>query len=138
MAQLNAFNAALIHCGFNADTADAITNKGFDTLETLADMEEDDIDSMIKNTRCTLIAQAQGNVTFPFLAICRFKAMHSWATELRRTGRILNTGLFTGALITTAVMQHSLESMHAMTTKDKDIDKPKELTNLTNWEKFWE
>jgi hypothetical protein len=32
MAQANAFNAALIHVGFNADTAQAIINEGFDTL----------------------------------------------------------------------------------------------------------
>jgi hypothetical protein len=48
MAQLNAFNAALLRCGFNADSADAITGEGFDTLEVLADVEEEDIDSMIK------------------------------------------------------------------------------------------
>jgi len=84
MAQLNVFNAALIRCGFNADMANAITNEGFDTLETLAYVEEDDIDAMIKNireTRCTFRTQAQGNVTFPFLAIHRFKAMHLWVTK---------------------------------------------------------
>jgi hypothetical protein len=53
MAQLNAFNAALLRCGFNADTAYAITNEGFDTLEVLADVEEGDIDAMIKNIRET-------------------------------------------------------------------------------------
>jgi hypothetical protein len=80
MAQLNAFNAALLRCGFNGDTADAIAAEGFDTLEVLADCEESDINAMIKNireTRHTLGAQAQGNVTFPFLLIWRLKAMHS-------------------------------------------------------------
>jgi hypothetical protein len=72
MAQLNAFNAALLHYGFNTDTANAFTNEGFDTLKVLADVEEGDINAMIKNireTRQTLGAQAQGSVTFPFLAI---------------------------------------------------------------------
>jgi hypothetical protein len=64
--------------------------------------------------------------------------MHSWASELKRTGRALNASLFAGAMITTAVLRHSLETMHASTTEDKDIDKPKELANLTKWEKFWE
>jgi len=141
MAQLNAFNAALIRCGFNNDTADAITAEGFDTLDTLADVEESDIDSMIKNIRKThraLGAQAQGNVTFPFLAIRRFKAMHSWAGELKRTDRALNAGLYAGALITTAVLHYSLECMHTAMTEDEDIIKPKELSDLTHWEKFRE
>jgi len=141
MAQLNAFNAALIRCGFNADTADAISDEGFDTLETLADVEDGDIESMVKNireTRRALGAQAQGNVTFPFLAIRRFKAMHAWAAEMKRTDRVLNAGLFTGAMITTAVLRYSLESMRSTTTEEEDISKPKELFDLSNWEKFWE
>jgi len=141
MAQLNAFNAALLHCRFNADTADAITNEGFDTLQVLADVEEEDIDAMIKNmreTRRTLGAQAQGNVTFPFLTIRRLKAMHGWLTELKQTDGVLNAGLFVGAMITTAVLCHSLETMRSTTAEDEDIDKPKELSDLTEWEQFWE
>jgi len=141
MAQLNAFNAALLRLGFNADTADTITNEGFDTLEVLSEIELDDIDAMIKNireTRRILGAQAQGNVTFPFLAIRRLKAMHGWATELRRTGRQMNAGLFAGAMITAAVARYSLENLRASTAEDEDIGKPKELSDLTKWEKFWE
>jgi hypothetical protein len=141
MAQLNAFNAALLRCGFNADSADAITGEGFDTLEVLADVEEEDIDSMIKNireTRRAQGAQAQGNVTFPFLVIRCLKAMHSWPGEFKRTDRALSAGLFAGAIITTAVLRHSLDAMRAMTQEDEDITKPKELMDLTSWEKFWE
>jgi hypothetical protein len=141
MAHLNAFNAALIRCWLNNDTAEAITNKGFDTLDTLANVEDGDIDSMIKNireTRRTQGAQAPGNVTFPFLANRRLKAMHSWATELKRTDRALNAGLFIGALMTAAMLRYSLETMHITTTEDEDIAKPKELLDLSNWEKFWE
>jgi hypothetical protein len=109
MAQLNAFNAALLRCGFNADTADAITLKGFNTLEVLADVEEDDIDTMIKNireTRRTLGAQVPGNVTFPFLAINVSKpCMYNWASEFRCTGRALNAGLFAGTMIMTAILR---------------------------------
>jgi hypothetical protein len=83
-------------------------------------------------------AQAQGNVTFPFLAIHHLKAMHSWAAELRQTGRQLNIGLFAGALITTVVMCYSLDLMRSTTTEDEVVDKPKELTDLKKWETFWE
>jgi hypothetical protein len=64
--------------------------------------------------------------------------MHSWSGELKQTDRALNAGLFAGAMITTAVLRHSLDAMHAMTQEDEDITKPKELTDLTSWEKFWE
>jgi len=141
MAQVNAFNAALVRLGFNGDTATAIIDEGFDNLEVLSEVEEDDIDQVIKNvreTRRVLGAQAQGNVTFPFLAIRRLKAMHGWAAELRRTGRQLNVGLFVGAMITTAVMRYSQEAMRTSSTEDEVIDKPKELTDLAKWETFWE
>jgi hypothetical protein len=67
MAQVNAFNAALIRVGFNADTAQAIIDEGFETLDVLADIEDDNIDQMIKNVRETRRiqgAQAVGDVTF--------------------------------------------------------------------------
>jgi len=121
MAQLNAFNAALLCCGFNADTTDAITGEGFDTVDVLAKVEDSDIESMIKNireTRRALGAQAKGNVTFPFLAIKRFKAMHGWAAELRRTGRPVNAGLHAGAMMTTAVARFSLDTMRSTITED--------------------
>jgi hypothetical protein len=126
MAQVNAFNAALVRLGFNGDTATAIIDEGFDNLEVLSEVEEDDIDQVIKNvreTRRVLGAQAQGNITFPFLAIRRLKAMHGWAAELRRTGRQLNVGLFVGAMITTAVMRYSQEAMRTSSTEDEVIDK---------------
>jgi hypothetical protein len=141
MAQVNAFNAALARLGFNADTANAIIDVGFDSLEVLLEVEEDDVDQVIKNvreTRRVLGAQAQGNVTFPFLAIRRLKAMHGWAAEMRRTGRQLNVGLFAGAMITTAVLRYSVGSMRSSTMEDEVIDKPKELTDLAKWETFWE
>jgi hypothetical protein len=141
MAQVNAFNAALMRLRFNADTANAIIDEGFDNLEVLAEVEEDDIDQVIKNVRerrRVLGAQAQGIVTFPFLAIRCLKAMHGWTTELRRTGRQLNVGLFAGAMITTAVVRYTLESMRSSTTEDEVVDKPKELTDLAKWETFWE
>jgi hypothetical protein len=126
MAQVNAFNAALVRLGFNGDTATAIIDEGFDNLEVLSEVKEDDIDQVIKNvreTRRVLGAQAQGNVTFPFLAIRRLKAMHGWAAELRRTGRQSNVGLFVGAMITTAVMRYSQEAMRTSSTEDEVIDK---------------
>ncbi len=49
MAAMNAFSTALTRCGFNVDTTEAIVGEGFDTLDTLATVEEDDIDAMIKN-----------------------------------------------------------------------------------------
>jgi hypothetical protein len=141
MAQQNAFNAALIRVGFNADSAQAITDEGFTDLQVLSEVEESDIDQVIKNiheTRRILGAQAQGNITFPFLAIKRLKAMHSWAYELCRTGRPLNVGLFAGALITTAVLRYTLDAMRTTTTEDEVIDKPNEITDLAKWDTFWE
>jgi len=53
MAQQNAFNAALTRIGFNIDTTERIIDEGFETLETLSELEESDIDNMIKNVRET-------------------------------------------------------------------------------------
>lgn len=141
MAQDNAFNAALTRIGFNQVTVDAMVNEGFNTLEVLTEIEESDINVMIKNIRETrrLLGQnAQGDVTFPFLSIKHFKAMHNWALELRRMGRPLNVGLYAGAVITNAVARYAMESLRATTLEDEVVDKPKELLDLTKWETFWE
>ncbi len=67
MAAVNAFNTALTRCGFNPDTTTAIVDEGFDTLDTLATVHEDDIDSMIKNVRETRRAlMLRGTLLFPF------------------------------------------------------------------------
>jgi hypothetical protein len=88
-------------------------NEGFDTLGTLADLEESDIDDMIKNVRETCRAQganAPGNITFPFLPTKTLKAMRHWAAEQKRTGRPLNNyGLFVGPLNNTAVARYALD-----------------------------
>jgi hypothetical protein len=141
MAQQNAFNTALTRIGFNVDTTERIIDEGFDTLETLADLKESDIDDMIKNvreTRRALGANAPGDISFPFLPIKRLKAMRFWAVELKRTGRPLNAGLFTGALITTALTRYALDLLRSELKEDETIDKPKELADLIKWETFWE
>jgi DnaJ-domain-containing protein 1 len=53
VAQANAFNAALTRIGFNIPMAEAMVNEGFDALEVLTEVEESDIDGMIKNIRET-------------------------------------------------------------------------------------
>jgi hypothetical protein len=141
MAAVNAFNQALTRIGFNVDTTEAIIDEGFDTLETLATVDEKDIDAMIKNVREThreLGGDAEGNVTFPFLAIKRLKAMRFWATELVRTGRQLNAGLFHGGEITLAINRYSTDAMRSEIEKDEDPDKPGELSDLAKWEVFLE
>jgi hypothetical protein len=106
MAAQNAFNTALTRCGFNVNTMEAIIDEGFDTLDTLATVDEEDIDVMVKNVRetCRILgAAAAGNVTFPCLAIKRLKAMRNWANKLLRTQQSLKAGLFTGVTIQDAV-----------------------------------
>jgi hypothetical protein len=96
---------------------------------------------MIKNVRethRTLGAEAEGNVTFPFLAIKRFKAMRNWATELVRTRRPLYAGLFTGVVMTNTVSRFALEKLRADTQDDDVPDKPTEQSDLIKWEIFWE
>jgi hypothetical protein len=60
--------------------------------------------------------------------------MRNWANELLRTHHALNAGLFTGAVITSAVARYSLEKLRAVTLEDKVPDKPTELSDLIKWE----
>jgi hypothetical protein len=95
-------------------------------------MVPDDIDAMIKNvweTRRAMGPVAQGNVTFPFLATRKLKAMQNWGQELMRTGRPLNPGGFAGNEIASAVSRLALETLHQEVHEDEDIDKPGELTD---------
>jgi hypothetical protein len=115
-------------------------DEGFDTLETLADLEESDVDSMIKNVREThhaLGANATGNVKFPFLPTKHLKAMRFWAAELKCTGWPLNNaGLFAGQVIQTAVAHYTLDILHNELIKEETVTKPKELMDLMKWDFF--
>ena len=140
MADAVAFLAALGRCGFNDDTGREIIDQGFD-LAVLATVEDDDIDGMIKNvreTRRVLGAVAQGAVSFPFLAIKRFKAMRYWTAELVRTGRPLVAGSFTGQEIINAVNRRTLDTLRETSQDDDAPKKPKVLEDLAKWETFWE
>jgi hypothetical protein len=64
--------------------------------------------------------------------------MRNWETELVRTQRPLNAGLFAGALINNVVAQFALIRLRADTQEDKVPDKPSELSNLAKWETVWE
>ena len=141
MAHVHAFTQALIRCGFNQDTANAIWAEGFDDLEVLAQVSDEDVDAMIKNVRETRRAQGpavQGDVSFTFMAVRRLKALQHWAKERIRTGRPLQPGLFIGAEMNNAVTQLARESMRESVYEDEDVDKPCELTDLNKWEVFWE
>jgi hypothetical protein len=136
MAAAIAFNQALIRCGFNADTAAAIVAEGFTSLNILSAVDDKDIDGMIKNVRDTrreMGAAAQGNVTFTFTAIKKFKAVQFWAKELVRCDRPLNIGLFADPLIL-EYLTHYEEHQERIALEQIEPDKPSELKNLDNWE----
>jgi hypothetical protein len=140
MADAVAFHAALERCGFNHDTSDEIIAQGF-SLTVLATVKEEDIDGMIKNvieTRRALGPEAEGNVSFPFLAIKHFKAMRYWAAKLVRTGRPLIAGSFAGQEITNAVNRLMLDTLRDTSQEDDAPKKPKVLDDLSKWETFWE
>lgn len=119
MAANIAFTQALQRCGFNAETAATIVNEGFADMETLTGVEDADIDGMIKNVRESRRMIGAGgagvgvNITFPFLAIKKLKAMRAWAAESVQTGRPLNPGLFTGNVMMDAMSRMTLELLRA-------------------------
>jgi hypothetical protein len=100
-----------------------------ETIDSLLVVDDDDIDAMVKNIRetCRLLgAEAQGNVTFPFVAVKRFKAMQNWTAERARTGQTLQAPAFHGAEVPNAVSCYALEKLRK-SVEDDDIDKPSEL-----------
>ncbi len=140
MAHQQAFNQALLRCGFNQATADVILAEGIKDLDTLNELEQDDIDRMIKNVREArrgLPPADVGGVSFPMLPVKRLKALHSWVKERVRTGIVLNAGHWTDAERNAAVARFNIEQLRSETQEDNP-DKPGELTDLTKWETFWE
>jgi hypothetical protein len=97
MAQQISFNKAIIHCGFNHATTDIIIAEGLEDLDSLNELELDNIDKMIKNVheaRCGLPADG---VSIPMLPVKHLKALHSWVKERVRTGVALNAWHWTDA-----------------------------------------
>jgi hypothetical protein len=84
MAQQNAFNQALTRIGFNVDTTERMIDEGFDTLETLSELEESDIDNMMKGPRSQRSRQCYLPVltdqTFESDAFLGCQTPKDWAT----------------------------------------------------------
>ncbi len=137
MAQQIVFNQAILRCGFNQATTDIIIAEGLEDLDSLNELEYDDIDRMIKNVREARRGLPTEGVSFPTLPGKRLKALHSWVKERVRTGVALNAGHWTDVKRNAAVACFSVEQLRSETQEDTP-DKPGELTDLAKWEIFWE
>lgn len=129
MAETNAFRAALGCIGFNAMMQAAINSNGFNLLQDLLTIhQDDDLDKLPKHLKAwrNLNQNPDDQVRVPFVSLKCLKVMHYWVLTQHWIG---NTA--TAAGFTNVVLNQTLERMQAK--KDYKAD-----CNLSKWMKFWE
>ena len=88
------FKAALVRICFNSLTANEIVDNGFDEISVLGEVEDKDIDELIRHigrwrrpqlpmrdATCVLVDPAPQQITLPFLSINNLKAMRCWVLK---------------------------------------------------------
>ena len=78
--EMNPFREMLMHLGFNQDTSIEILNQGIDSMNVLSKIKDEDIDELAKSVlearkALKTMPVPVGVISFPFIAMRRFKAM---------------------------------------------------------------
>jgi hypothetical protein len=120
----------------------AIKDKGFNSIDDLLDMADDQIDKLVKH-----IGQWQDrnaatapNVSFPFLCVQKIKAICWWASLCVRQGiQAVDVDDFTNAVCKTAIKRLQEEKEINKAQEDLVPAEPQKLGwDLLKWPKFWE
>jgi hypothetical protein len=140
MAANIAFRAFLTRIGINDLSQDAIADQGLSDMQTLSELtQETDIRYLCNNTmkyQAPLVAP--GMIQLPFRAVKRLEAARYWIDTRRWLGQTwLATGL-TDPELTRAMTRIQQKEERIAASKDVDVTKPEKLTNLKNWQAFWE
>jgi hypothetical protein len=141
MNELNPFRDALMRLGFNQHTSDEILNQGIDSMDVLSKVMDTDIEDLAKGVleaRKALRNRPAHVISFPFIAMRRFKAMRFWAAENARTGNTQGPESFDGEVMDRYVGLWSIDRQRTDLEEDEEPAKPKDLMDMSKWETFWE
>jgi hypothetical protein len=142
MAQVNALNTAFDRLGFHPDSRALILEEGYDTFESLGELEDSDIDRMISKLSKTyapnpnLNPDPNVNRRFPTRAVLNLKAMTYWIREQQRIGGEVTPGNFTERVMQTVKERMRDDARVVKSLEHHDITKPTALKEWTSWPKF--
>ena len=123
-------------CNLTAAAANAIIAQGVVGPEDLVNMEDKDIDNMIKHT-LKANAGAAAPIAIPYVSIVTIKAFRYWAITRGRIGMALTSADFDAAEL--AFTQELIrERRDRKAAAQKEPEKPPELKDLSEWRNFWE
>ena len=151
MSTCAAFKAALVRIGFNTLTADEIIINGFDNISVLGEVEEKDIDELVRHigrwrgprvatsdASGDLIIPPPQQITLPFLSIGKLKAMRAWVLKKMRQDIPFVAAECTNTEIRTMIARQRFIQAHATSTAAAAPVKHKPLKSFANWRKFKE
>jgi hypothetical protein len=90
MANTVAFQQALIRLGFNQESSAVLTANGLTTTQDLIDLEEKDIEQILK-----IIRTGPPPIAVPYLAQKHLNTFCFWAKRRYRLGEPIGAALFT-------------------------------------------
>lgn len=144
MAAPAALNAVFVRLGFHADACALILDEGYDTFESLGELEDKDIDQMISklsklyapNHALPVAQDPNRNRRFTTRAVLNFKAMTYWIREQKRIGGSVTPGDFTDAVLATVKQRIRDNALLDKSLGQNDLPKPPMLKDWSEWPKF--
>jgi hypothetical protein len=126
--------------GFTPATRDAIEGQGITTLSELADLDYDDIKSMVMKILkfIALHAVAGDVIRIPFVAQKKLYAAKCWYELQVRCGLATTATSLTNAQLTIALQRRKDVEERKLETNDQTLAKPQKLTSFKDWVNWWE
>jgi hypothetical protein len=141
MAENVTFRAFLENrMNLTAATRDAIEGQGITTLAELADLDYDDIKSMVTNILKFIAPHAaEGDVIrIPYVAQKRLYAAKYWYDLQVRCGLAATSASLTNAALAVALSRRKEVEERKDAMKDQELSKPPKLSSFKDWVNWWE
>jgi hypothetical protein len=121
-------------------TSDAIEGQGITTLAKLAELDYDDIKSMVMNILKFIAPHAAAGdvIRIPYVAQKRLYAAKYWHELQLRCGLAPTAGALNNAELQIALDRRKEVEERKLATKDQDFSKPPKLTSFKDWVNWWE
>jgi hypothetical protein len=121
-------------------TQAAINSNGFNPLQDLLTVQDDDLDKLPKHLEAwhDLNQNSDDQVRVHFVPLKRLQAMRYWVLTQCWIGNTATAAGFTNVVLNQTLEWMQAEKDYKVAMEDSKVTKPIALGDLSKWTKFWE
>ena len=136
MADAVTFASCLERIGFNEETRDFLGDQGIASMEDLRNLPLSEFNRMIKHFSRT--TTQGGDITFPYIAVRKLKALCSWADYRFARGQDMPAASFRDGVIVRFLDRITVLDEIKLSQDEDELKTPPELKSMADWPTFEE